>query len=60
MRSRTRMMQVEISRDEHGTHKYGRGSRILCSVSRVRSKTILPLFFFKTLFTWSGGPGLVG
>ena len=26
--------------DEHGTHKHAQGSWILCSVSRVRSKTI--------------------
>ena len=31
-------------RDEHGTHKHARGSWILCSVSRVRSKTMQSLF----------------
>ena len=42
MRSHTHMpqMQMQIRRDEHGTHKHAHGSWILCSVSRVRSKTI--------------------
>ena len=34
-----------LSRDEHGTHKHAHSSWILCSVSRVRSKAMLPLFF---------------
>lgn len=42
----TRMLQKWIHptigwrREEHGTHKHARGSWILCSVPRVRSKTI--------------------
>ena len=46
MRSHTHMlqMQMQIRRDEHGTHKHAHGSWILRSVSRVRSKTIHSLF----------------
>ena len=42
--SYTRMMQMmsyeSTRREEHGTHKHAHGSWILCSVSRVRSKTM--------------------
>ena len=46
MRSHTHMMQMQmqIRRDEHGTHKHAHGSWILCSVLRVRSKTMHSLF----------------
>ena len=44
MRSHTHMLQMQIRRDEHGTHKHAHGSWILRSVSRVRSKTMHSLF----------------
>ena len=48
MRSHTHMlqmqMQMQIRQDEHGTHQHAHGSWILCSVSRVSSKTMQSLF----------------
>ena len=44
MRSHTHMLQMQIRRDEHGTHKHAHGSWNLCSVSRVCSKTMHSLF----------------
>ena len=39
-------------RDEHGTHKHAHGSWILCSVSRVRSKTMHSLSGIKSWLSY--------